>query len=158
MLVGRGVEHESRVLRRPCRQNDDTCLLNLLLFVGVVIFDGGGLRSVGAGKNARYRRIGADFGARFLFFDNRERLYEKREAGELRVMLRGDNWQLYRGLDAADSTVIGSFNPFLFFEFALVVPYVALAASQDAPSALPAPASQTPQRPTSRSWRNCATS
>ena len=38
------------------------------MFVGVVIFDGGGLRSVGAGKNARYRRIGADLGARLSRF------------------------------------------------------------------------------------------
>jgi hypothetical protein len=78
------------------------------------------------------------FGARFVLFDNRERLYEKREAGGARFMLRGDGWQLYRGLGAEDSTVIGSFNPFLFFEFALVVPYIALAASEGAPSALPA--------------------
>ena len=39
---------------------------------------------------------------------------------------------------AEDSTVIGTFNPFLFFEFALIVPHIALAASEGAPSVLPA--------------------
>ena len=83
-----------------------------------------------------------DFGARFVLFDGRERLYEKREDRGIKVMLRGDGYAFYRGLDAEDSTVIGSFNPFLFFEFALIVPHVALAASEGAPSSLPAGTTQ----------------
>jgi hypothetical protein len=79
-----------------------------------------------------------DFAARFVLFEGRERLYEKRDPDGLKVLLRGDGYALYRGLGAEDSTVIGSFNPFLFFEFALIVPHVALAASAGAPSNLPA--------------------
>ena len=79
-----------------------------------------------------------DFGARFVFFDGSERLYEKRAAEGVKLMLRGDGYALYRGLDDEDSTVIGNHNPFLFFEFALIVPFVALAASGSPPPALPA--------------------
>jgi hypothetical protein len=85
-----------------------------------------------------------EFDARFVLFDGRERLYEKRGTEGVKSMLRVEGYELYRGLGAEDSTVIGNFNPFLFFEFALVVPHIALAASEGAPAMLPAGA--TPVR------------
>lgn len=78
-----------------------------------------------------------DFGARFVVFGNGERLYEKREPAGVKLRLRGERYFLYRGLDREDSTVIGRHDPFLFFEFALVTPFIALAASGKPPSALP---------------------
>jgi hypothetical protein len=79
-----------------------------------------------------------DFGARFVVFANGERLYEKREAAATKARLMGAAWRIYRGFEREDSTVIGRHDPFLFFEFALMTPFVALAASGAAPSALPA--------------------
>ena len=79
-----------------------------------------------------------EFGARFVVFSNGERLYEKREAPSAKARLMGADWRLYRGFEREDSTVIGRHDPFLFFEFALMTPFVALAASGAAPSALPA--------------------
>jgi len=78
-----------------------------------------------------------DFGARFVAFTNGERLYEKRAPDGVKLRLMGEGWWLYRGLDREDSTVIGRHDPFLFFEFALITPFIALAASGKAPSALP---------------------
>jgi hypothetical protein len=78
-----------------------------------------------------------DFGARFVVFANGERLYEKREPAATKFRLMGEGWSLYRGLDREDSTVVGRHDPFIFFEFALMPPLVALAASGKAPSALP---------------------
>ena len=77
-----------------------------------------------------------DFGARFVVFENGERLYEKREASATKMRLMGPGWQLYRGLEREDSTVVGRHDPFIFFEFALITPLVALAASGQPPSAL----------------------
>ncbi len=80
---------------------------------------------------------GEDFGARFVVFQNEERLYEKREAAGTKMRLMGRGWQLYRGLEREDSTVVGRHDPFIFFEFALITPLVALAASGQPPAALP---------------------
>ncbi len=80
---------------------------------------------------------GEDFGARFVVFQNAERLYEKREAAGTKMRLMGRGWQLYRGLEREDSTVVGRHDPFIFFEFALITPLVALAARGQPPSALP---------------------
>lgn len=82
------------------------------------------------------RMEGEDFGARFVVFDNGERLYEKRDSAGTKMRLMGRGWQLYRGLDREDSTVVGRHDPFIFFEFALISPLVALAASGQPPSAL----------------------
>jgi len=82
------------------------------------------------------RMEGEDFGARFVLFVNGERLYEKRERSGTKMRLMGRGWQLYRGLDREDSTVVGRHDPFIFFEFALITPLVALAASGQPPSAL----------------------
>ena len=78
-----------------------------------------------------------DFGARFVVFANGERLYEKREPAGVKAKLMGERYTLYRGLDREDSTNIGRHDPFIFFEFALMAPFVALFASESAPSALP---------------------
>ena len=83
------------------------------------------------------RMEGEDFGARFVSFANGERLYEKREGSAAKMRLMGRGWQLYRGLEREDSTVVGRHDPFIFFEFALITPLVALAASGQPPSALP---------------------
>jgi hypothetical protein len=83
-----------------------------------------------------------DFFARFVFFPNRERLYEKREPAGSRIMLRGDGYAVFRGLGPEDSTVIGSFHPFLFFEFEVWPALAALAASENPPPALPPGATQ----------------
>jgi hypothetical protein len=79
----------------------------------------------------------ADFGARFVVFANRERLHEKRAPEGVKARLMGEGYALYRGLDRDDSTVIGRHDPFIFFEFALMAPFIALFASESAPSALP---------------------
>jgi hypothetical protein len=83
-----------------------------------------------------------DLAARFVFFPNRERLYEKREPDGTRMMLRGDDYALFRGLGREDSTVIGIHHPFLFFEFAVWTALIPLAASEFAPAALPAGVTQ----------------
>jgi hypothetical protein len=77
------------------------------------------------------------FGARFVVFANGERLAEKRQAGSVKAVLFGDRYRLFRGLEREDSTSIGNHYPFLFFEFALITPLVALLASERAPSELP---------------------
>ena len=77
------------------------------------------------------------FGARFVVFANGERLAEKRQPGSVKTVLFGDNYRLFRGLEREDSTNIGNHYPFLFFEFALITPFVALVASERAPSDLP---------------------
>ena len=82
------------------------------------------------------RMEGEDFAARFVLFENAERLYEKRDSAGTKMRLMGRGWQLYRGLDREDSTVVGRHDPFIFFEFALITPLVALAASGQPPSAL----------------------
>lgn len=82
------------------------------------------------------RMEGEDFGARFVLFANGERLYEKRDSAGTKMRLMGRGWQLYRGLEREDSTVVGRHDPFIFFEFALITPLVALAASGQPPSAL----------------------
>jgi hypothetical protein len=79
-----------------------------------------------------------EFGARFVVFANGERLYEKREPALAKARLMGEGWRLYRGFEREDSTVIGRHDPFLFFEFALVTPLIALAASGVPPGLLPA--------------------
>ena len=79
----------------------------------------------------------APFGARFVVFANGERLYEKREPAATKSRLMGERWSLYHGLDREDSTVVGRHDPFIFFEFALMPPFVALLASERAPSELP---------------------
>ena len=79
----------------------------------------------------------APFGARFVVFANAERLYEKREPAATKSRLMGERWSLYHGLDREDSTVVGRHDPFIFFEFALMPPFVALLASERAPSELP---------------------
>ncbi len=73
------------------------------------------------------RMEGEDFGARFVLFENGERLYEKRDSAGTKMRLMGRGWQLYRGLEREDSTVVGRHDPFIFFEFALITPLVALA-------------------------------
>jgi hypothetical protein len=78
-----------------------------------------------------------DFGARFVVFANRERLHEKRASEGVKVRLMGEGYALYRGLVRDDSTVVGRHDPFIFFEFALMAPFIALFASESAPSALP---------------------
>ncbi len=82
------------------------------------------------------RMEGEDFGARFVVFQNGERLYEKRDPGGTKMRLMARDWQLFRGLEREDSTVVGRHDPFIFFEFALITPLVALAASGQPPSAL----------------------
>jgi hypothetical protein len=82
------------------------------------------------------RMEGEDFGARFVLFESGERLYEKRDSAGTKMRLMGRGWQLYRGLEREDSTVVGRHDPFIFFEFALITPLVALAASGQPPSAL----------------------
>jgi len=82
------------------------------------------------------RMEGEDFGARFVLFENGERLDEKRDSAGVKMRLMGRGWQLYRGLEREDSTVVGRHDPFIFFEFALITPLVALAASGQPPSAL----------------------
>jgi hypothetical protein len=77
------------------------------------------------------------FGARFVVFANGERLAEKREPASVKAMLFGEEYRLFRGLEREDSTNIGNHYPFLFFEFALITPLVALLASERAPSELP---------------------
>ena len=47
VLVGRGVEHDARVLRRPGGQHHDARLLHLLLVLGIEVFDAGHLAAVG---------------------------------------------------------------------------------------------------------------
>jgi hypothetical protein len=79
-----------------------------------------------------------DFGARFVAFANGERLTEKREGALAKARLAGEGWRLYLGFGREDSTVVGRHDPFLFFEFALVTPLVALAASGKPPGLLPA--------------------
>jgi hypothetical protein len=78
-----------------------------------------------------------DFGARFVVFANRERLHEKRAPEGIKARLMGEGYALYRGLSRDDSTVIGRHDPFIFFEFALMAPFIVLFASENAPSALP---------------------
>jgi hypothetical protein len=78
-----------------------------------------------------------DFGARFVMFANRERLHEKRAPEGIKARLMGEGYALYRGLGREDSTVIGRHDPFIFFEFALMAPFIVLFASENAPSALP---------------------
>jgi hypothetical protein len=78
-----------------------------------------------------------DFGARFVVFANRERLHEKRAPEGIKARLMGEGYALYRGLGRDDSTVIGRHDPFIFFEFALMAPFIVLFASENAPSALP---------------------
>jgi hypothetical protein len=78
----------------------------------------------------------ADFGARFVVFANGERLYEKREAAAKKKLML-DGYTVYHGLEREDSTNIGRHDPFIFFEFALVTPLVALAATGRAPSTIP---------------------
>jgi len=82
------------------------------------------------------RMEGEDFGARFVVFENGERLYEKRDPAGTKMRLMAGDWQLFRGLEREDSTVVGRHDPFIFFEFALITPLVALAASGQPPSAL----------------------
>ena len=77
-----------------------------------------------------------DFAARFVLFENAERLYEKRDSAGVKMRLMGRGWPLYRGLEREDSTVLGRHDPFIFFEFALITPLIALAASGQPPSAL----------------------
>ena len=60
----------------------------------------------------------------------------KRDSAGVKMRLMGRGWQLYRGLEREDSTVVGRHDPFIFFEFALITPLVALAASGQPPSAL----------------------
>lgn len=79
----------------------------------------------------------AELGARFIVFANGERLYEKREPSGTKARLMGEGWRLYRGFEREDSTVIGRHDPFLFFEFALITPFIVLAASGHAPSSIP---------------------
>jgi len=78
-----------------------------------------------------------DFGARFVVFANRERLHEKRAPEGIKARLMGEGYALYRGLGRDDSTVIGRHDPFIFFEFALMAPFIVLFATENAPSALP---------------------
>ena len=78
-----------------------------------------------------------DFAARFVVFANRERLHEKRAPEGIKARLMGEGYALYRGLGRDDSTVIGRHDPFIFFEFALMAPFIVLFASETAPSALP---------------------
>ena len=78
-----------------------------------------------------------DFGARFVVFANRERLHEKRAPEGIKARLTGEGYALYRGLGREDSTVIRRHDPFIFFEFALMAPFIVLFASENAPSALP---------------------
>jgi len=68
------------------------------------------------------RMEGEGFGARFVLFENGERLYEKRDSAGVKMRLMGRGWQLYRGLEREDSTVVGRHDPFIFFEFALITP------------------------------------
>jgi hypothetical protein len=77
------------------------------------------------------------FGARFVLFANGERLAEQRLPAKVKAMLFGKEYRLFRGLEREDSTNIGNHYPFLFFEFALITPLVALLASERAPSELP---------------------
>jgi hypothetical protein len=83
-----------------------------------------------------------DFAARFVYFANGERRYEKREPEGVKVMLRGESYALYRGLVRSDSTMIGGHHPFLFFEFAVWPALVPLAASESPPDALAAGTTQ----------------
>src|SRR6516225_3655367 len=53
MLVGRRVEHQARVLRRPCRQHHDARFLHLPLLLGVVILDAGHLVALRVAEHAR---------------------------------------------------------------------------------------------------------
>src|SRR5215471_2842077 len=65
VLVGRGVEHDAGILRRPSGEHHDACLLNLLFLLGVVVFDSSHFFSVGAGEDARYCRMWAYLGFSF---------------------------------------------------------------------------------------------
>ena len=65
MLVGRRVEQDTRILRRPRGQHDDARLLHLALFLGVVIFDADGAAAFRVGQHARDIAQGAHFRARF---------------------------------------------------------------------------------------------
>lgn len=76
------------------------------------------------------------FGARFVVFANGERLAERRLQAGVKSVLFGEDYTLYHGLDREDSTNIGNHYPFLFFDFALITPLIALVASEHAPSHL----------------------
>src|SRR6516164_1082843 len=64
MLVGRRVEQQPRVLRRPRGQHDDVRLLHLALLVTVVIFDTGDARALAVGQypgdGAPWPHLGTD--------------------------------------------------------------------------------------------------
>ena len=54
MLVGRRIEQNARILRRPRREDDDVGLLHLPLFLRIVIFDAGGAGAGVVGEHARH--------------------------------------------------------------------------------------------------------
>ena len=62
VLVVRRVEQDARVLRRPCREDDDARLLHLLLFSVVVILDAGDAGAGLVGQHARDRGERAHLG------------------------------------------------------------------------------------------------
>ena len=64
MPVGRRVEQQARVLRRPGRQHDHARLLHLALLLRVVVLEAANAGSLAVGQHARDGRARPDFGAR----------------------------------------------------------------------------------------------
>jgi hypothetical protein len=81
--------------------------------------------------------IQPNFRARFVIYNNEERLFERDDTGSKKTMLVGKNFTLYKGLNQDDSTTTGASHPFMFFEFALIQPLAIITATNKAPRELP---------------------